>query len=183
MVNSSPQRPLDLVFAPLARAMARTGLSPSILSGLGFVAALAGAAGLIVHAPVPAACLFVAGRLALQLTHAAAVASGRSWGTAHRLDVFDQVTLAAMAFAFGLADPAGAPAALFLLFALIAAFSAWPRDERGAARDIFTLAVSLGFVVACIVPGWFGLIAYAGGIVAFLLCGVAFASSVLDLEP
>jgi hypothetical protein len=79
------------------------------------------------------------------------------------------IFFAALPFAFALADPSRALAASFALFGFVV-FVSVRRIET-----IMELICTLLFAVACAMPSWFSLIAYALGIACFVAAGTALA--------
>ena len=83
--------------------------------------------------------------------------------------VLSLIAGAGLAFAFALAEPDRALAAMFLMLGLVA------RAAAGADAAKTELAVAYG--LACLFPSWFSLIAYAVGIMCFLEAGSRVASA------
>lgn len=83
--------------------------------------------------------------------------------------ILDLIAAGALAFAFGLAEPARALAAMFLMLGLVA---------RGPARDasVGKTEIYLAYGLALVFPDWFSLIAYAVGILCFVSAGVRLSS-------
>jgi len=144
----------------LRSPLARFGFSPH---GLVLVGLFLG----LIALPLIARRYFWAGLAVIVLSRILAVL-GRS-GARELAQRLDPVFLASLPFAFALADPARAPVAAFVLFGFVVSVAAGP---IGLAE---MLIVSAAFVAACVVPGWFSLIAYALGIASFLLAGLRLA--------
>jgi hypothetical protein len=87
--------------------------------------------------------------------------------------VLDGIVYASVPFAFALADPTRALAACFLLFGFVAVCSI----SEAHARLIDTLVCIMAFAIACVMPSWFGVIAYSLGIVCFVVTGVRLTGS------
>ncbi|HVU19310.1 MAG TPA: hypothetical protein VHE09_01160 [Rhizomicrobium sp.] len=89
---------------------------------------------------------------------------------------FDVIVLAAVPFAFALADPTRALAAVFVLFAMVAAGAAalLANDER-KLTPVDEAVCASAFALACMFPTWFGLIAYVLGLLGFIAAGSRFA--------
>jgi hypothetical protein len=97
---------------------------------------------------------------------AAVAASG---GGSDLKEIYRAVAFAALPFAFVLDAPVRALPAVFLMFGLAADAAVavkFGRSPVGAA------ALLILFVLACVFPAWFGLIAYAGGVLCFVAAGV-----------
>jgi len=89
-------------------------------------------------------------------------------------EVFAVVAYAAMPFAFALDAPARALPAVFLMFGMIA--NAAARLKCGPSL-IGAVELALVFVLAALLPDWFGLIAYVTGVLCFVAAGVRIAAS------
>ena len=160
MAGFSFQRALD---APLARAAGRA-------RALGLSAGRLLAAGLLIGLlALPAIALgrFWVG-LALILASRAAALIGRV-NAPELAATLAAIFFASLPFAFALADPTRALAAAFALFGFVA-FLSVRRVDRVAE-----LVCTVLFAVACAVPGWFSLIAYALGIACFAAAGATLA--------
>lgn len=146
--------------ARLAARAAALGLGAAMLVVAGFVIGL-------IALPLIAKGHFWIG-LAFLLTGRVVALTG-SDGRDDLARALALIGLAGIPFAFALADPSRAVAACFLLFGFVAV---------AAARRVGTveqLVAMLAFVIACIVPGWFSLIAYALGIACFVVAGMRLA--------
>lgn len=91
----------------------------------------------------------------------------------------DVIFLASIPFAFALNDPASALSASLLLFALIAAGAA--SLFANSARALATLDVAIciaAFVLCCVRPDWFALIAYMLSVFCFVAAGARIALAV-----
>ena len=120
----------------------------------------------------------------LGLAALVAIALGHSWfglgfiligrGVAHLgrgsetlARALDPVFFASLPFAFALADPGHAVSAAFLLFAFAASIATTRRLER-----IDEIVATAAFALACLVPAWFGPLAYGLGIACFAMAGL-----------
>jgi phosphatidylglycerophosphate synthase len=101
--------------------------------------------------------------------------------------VLNLVVSAGVPFAFALADPERALAAMFLMFGLVVrAGAAIGARSNGTSID---LALDLGgmligkselfaaFALACVFPQWFSIIAYVIGILCFIAAGSRVATA------
>jgi hypothetical protein len=79
------------------------------------------------------------------------------------------VAYAALPFAYVLDAPVRALPAVFLLFALVANTAVAVKFSRSPIGATELLIV---FILATVLPDWFGLIAYAGGVLCFVAAGV-----------
>jgi phosphatidylglycerophosphate synthase len=77
--------------------------------------------------------------------------------------VLSLVAGAGLAFAFALAEPDRALAAMFLMLGLVA--------RAAAGADAAKTELVIVFGLACLFPNWFSLLAYTFGIVSFLEAG------------
>jgi hypothetical protein len=84
-------------------------------------------------------------------------------------DIYRAVAFAALPFAFVLDAPVRALPAVFLMFGLAANAAVTVKFGRSlvGASELLTL-----FILASALPAWFGLIAYAGGVLCFVAAGV-----------
>lgn len=169
------------VFARIERARAAMASRLAVL-GVGFAAQL-GAGFVLALASVP---LIASGHswfalpvlfsglvlMALGMTGPRARESGLS-------AALILVVLAALPFAFALNDPVRALAATFLLFAMIAggAASLFANADRSLAV-VDTALCTGAFVLACLFPSWFSLIAYVLGLLCFVAAGARFAHAI-----
>jgi hypothetical protein len=88
-------------------------------------------------------------------------------------NTFDLIVLAGMPFAFALADPSRAIAACFLLFAIVTTVAASLFAQHLPRLETTDRLVGVAaLVVACVMPQWFSLIAYAVGLAAFIAAGM-----------
>ena len=98
--------------------------------------------------------------------------------------VLELIWTASVPFAFALADPERALAAMFLMLGLVARAAAMSDDIKLGQGTLLIGAELLGksetfiaYALACIFPAWFGIIAYALGIACFVMTGVRVAAS------
>jgi phosphatidylglycerophosphate synthase len=104
---------------------------------------------------------------------------------AHLDSVLDIGFSSAIPFAFALAEPNRALAAMFLLLGLTvrAGASSTEGDDSGPLGQLGALVgkteLLIAFALACIFPNWFSMIAYCVGVLCFLAAGgrVAAAAS------
>lgn len=87
----------------------------------------------------------------------------------------------AVPFAFALAEPERALAAMFLMLGLVVKAGAKIVQDAKPALSIGKSEFFLAFAAACLFPNWFSLIAYAVGILCFVLAGSRLAA--LSREP
>ena len=102
----------------------------------------------------------------------AQAAQGATWASAGMIAIAG----AGLAFAFALAEPDRALAAMFLMFGLVARTAA----DAIAPTDtglIGKIELFVAFAVACLFPRWFSIVAYAFGILCFVAAGSRVASA------
>ena len=88
--------------------------------------------------------------------------------------VLELLVCAAVPFAFALAQPDRALAAMFLLLGLVARAGTAAVSEKHAWLG--TAELFAAFAIACIFPSWFSIIAYAIGILCFVDAGTRLAA-------
>jgi phosphatidylglycerophosphate synthase len=184
--------PLRKLSAPvLASAGARLpdlGASGDLVSAVAFAAGLAAIPALAAQHYWIGLALILLSRLVDALGDAAAP---RATGRGAFLDMtFDLIVFAGLPFGFALGDPSHALAACFLVFAIAASGSsavfAAAQTSGSTGRIVFGYVgrimedteLTLAFAVACIMPGWFGIIAYVAGVLCFLTAGARIALAV-----
>lgn len=176
--------PLDLA----ARRLAAFGLGADVLTVLGFVIGLGAIAAIAFGHAIAGLGLLLASRLCDGLAGALARQEGETALGAFLDAALDLIVLAGLPFAFALADPSRALAALFAMFGLAVSGVARLAAElfaarRGIAARIGTLTESslivLGFALACLLPDRFSIVAYLVGVLCFVVAGtrVAFVAA------
>lgn len=169
------------LLAPAARRLAGSGVTPWMTTALACASGLAAAAAAAGHQGLVGAGLFVLSRAAFVLAAAGDDAPEASLGAG-----LEPVVLAFLPFGFALADPAHALAAAFLVLGLLAArvsalvCSAATGDARSAVGGVFDAAAFFGLLAACVLPDWFGLVAYGAGVIGFVAAGFALAATLTD---
>jgi hypothetical protein len=126
-------------------------------AGLGLLGA---AVAVALHHPWPGGVLLLAGAFAGGAGEAVARREGKPAAPVLPLG------LLAIPFGFGLAEPGRALAAMFVMFALSVL------TILGRAHvSVVTWLITAAFLVACIFPDRFSLLAYAVGVMAFITAG------------
>ncbi|MEI9993421.1 MAG: CDP-alcohol phosphatidyltransferase family protein [Rhizomicrobium sp.] len=125
----------------------------------------------------------VAGRVFDRLDGAVARHVGATRFGAYLDRLLDLTATAGLAFAFALAEPDRALAAMFLMLALVVRAAAWmPADRHGGllaqtgdlvGKSEFFVA----FAVACVFPAWFSILAYVIGVACFIAAGGRLAAA------
>jgi hypothetical protein len=158
---------LARLFGPALDAVGRRfGRGAAALALFAFVLGLAALPLIAFRHYWPALAVFVAGRIVSAV--AARAADGNAAGP-----VMDAVSFAALPFAFALADPSRALAAVFVMFALSAQSAAALRFGRGLIADTELL---IAFAVPCVFPAQFPAVAYILGVLCFVSAGVQVAA-------
>jgi hypothetical protein len=98
--------------------------------------------------------------------------------------VLELIWTASVPFAFALAEPERALAAMFLMLGLVARAAAMSDDIKLGHGSLLVGAGLLGksetfvaYALACLFPAWFSIIAYILGIACFVMTGVRVAAS------
>jgi phosphatidylglycerophosphate synthase len=157
-----------------------------LVSLLGFAVGIAVIPAIARHAYLLGLALLLLNRL-IDALDGAVARQTRATGRGAFLDMtFDLIVFAGLPFAFALADPSHALAAVFLTFAIAASGTAsvflnqqgWP-IAGFIGRIMEDTELTFAFAVACIMPAWFGIVAYIAGALCFLTAGarIAFAMS------
>ena len=103
----------------------------------------------------------------------AAVAARASKEDAATSSVLDAVAFAALPFGFALGDPSRALAAVFLMFGFVALFAASLKFGRAFLAEAELVII---FLVVCLFPDRFGIVAYIAGVLCFVAAGVRVAA-------
>ena len=98
-----------------------------------------------------------------------AAIAARAWPS-DLTEVYAAVAFAALPFAFVLEAPVRALPAVFLMFGLAANAASSLKFGRGLIGSVELVIL---FVLAALLPAWFGLIAYVGGVLCFVAAGVS----------
>lgn len=105
-----------------------------------------------------------------------AAAAGRQSGQGDGLvSVFDAICFAGVLFAFALADPSRALAAVFLMFGLTAQ---WASALALGRAWLGNFEILVAIAIACIFPDRFAIIAYVLGVLCFVAAGARIAALV-----
>jgi hypothetical protein len=154
---------LERVFAPvLDRLAGPVGGRAKILELATFCLGL-------VAVPLIARHFVWIGLAVFALARILACVAGRA-GVSDLTEVYQAVAFAALPFAFVLEAPVRALPAVFLMFGLAANAAASLKFGRGLIGSAELLVL---FILAGVLPAWFGLIAYVGGVLCFVAAGVS----------
>ena len=172
---------------PAAR-IAAYGIRADALTVAAFLVGIAGLPDITHRAYLTGLGLITFSRLFDVADGAVARHAGPTRFGAYLAQVLDLVWTASIPFAFALAQPERALAAMFFLIGLVAraaALTAEVRHAMGAALSTAELGANLvgkseifvAFALACIFPDWFSVIAYVLGISCFVMVGFRVAAA------
>jgi phosphatidylglycerophosphate synthase len=187
MLDTLLRRPVDGVAAPLAARLRGWKVRADALTLARFAVTLAAmtAIGRLQYG-FGLAMIVLAGVLDV-LDGAVARGDGETAFGAYLDLVLGLIGTAGVAFAFALAQPDRALAAMFLMLGLLAHAS----SDIGAARDgthtapreagqlVDKSVLTLALVLACLLPFWFSIIAYGLGIACFVTAGSRMAAAAM----
>ncbi|HEY0300856.1 MAG TPA: CDP-alcohol phosphatidyltransferase family protein [Rhizomicrobium sp.] len=125
----------------------------------------------------------VAARLADSLDGAVARRTGPTVAGATLDIVLGLIATAVVPFAFALAEPERALAAMFLMLGLVAQAGAGTVPSAAPPLLLGRSEFFIVFAAACIFPQWFSLIAYIVGILCFLAAGRRVAKMFVSAGP
>lgn len=184
MFDVALKRFLDPPLAVAARRLTALGLGADVLTVVGFVIGLGAVAAIAFGHPVAGLALLLASRLCDGLDGAVARQEGETALGAFLDAVLGLIVLAGLPFAFALADPSRALAALFSMFGLAVSGTTRLAAElfaakRGIVANTGALtestAIVLGFAAACLLPDRFSIVAYLVGVLCFVAAGMRVA--------
>lgn len=196
MLSAFLRKPADPALARAAGLLAARGVGADGLTMLGFAIGLAAIPVIAKHYYLAGLVLLFLNRLCDALDGAVARRTQATGRGAYLDRTLDLIVFAGLPFAFALADPARALAATFFVFAIAASGAAAlifavPASRQDSRRDtalgylgrlMEDTELTLAFAVACIMPGWFSLIAYIGGALCFVAAGACIAAAVAGLD-
>jgi phosphatidylglycerophosphate synthase len=183
MLDALLRRPLDGFIAPVAVRVAGLRISAVSLTASAFVC---GAIALvdIGHQYYRVGLVFLfAARLFDVLDGPVARRKPPTVFGPYLAHVLDMLIAAAVPFAFALAAPGRALAAMFLMLGLLVRAAAFDGTTRPPGTDpvigyfgrvgrlVEKTDLFVAFALACLFPDWFSLIAYAVGILCFITAG------------
>jgi phosphatidylserine synthase len=169
MLDRFLRRHLDGPLAPLGARLAAWRLRALALTLAAFVCGVVAMFDVGHHAYFWGLGMLVAGRVFDGLDGPLARREGATGFGAYLDLVLSFIVGAGLPFAFALAEPDRALAAMFAMFGLVV------RAAAGAGAGKTELFV--GMAIACLFPQWFSLAAYALGIMSFLECGSRVAAA------
>ncbi|HJW41402.1 MAG TPA: CDP-alcohol phosphatidyltransferase family protein [Rhizomicrobium sp.] len=168
MLDPLLRRQLAIPLAPAADLLQRCEVPAIALTILAFAASVAAMLSIGHHRYLLGLGLLVLAGLFDVLDGPLARREGEAPGGAYFEKFLSVVAAAGIPFAFALAQPDRALAAMFLLLGLVARSAA--DDVRFGKTEIF-----VAFALACIFPDWFSIVAYVVGILCFVSAGLRLA--------
>ncbi|HEX3811116.1 MAG TPA: hypothetical protein VHW02_15585 [Rhizomicrobium sp.] len=183
---------LDQPLRTLAEpALARAGraLGPRIganaLTLIAFTTGIVAIGCISVHEYWAGLALLVLNRILDSLALAVMRHNGETELSALLHTVLDVIVNAGVVLAFALAVPDRALAAAFLLFSLAILWAAALESSKG--RETWSLIghaeTFIAFAIACINPGWFSMVCYVLGTLAFIGTGLRIAATARPRLP
>ncbi|HEY0105474.1 MAG TPA: CDP-alcohol phosphatidyltransferase family protein [Rhizomicrobium sp.] len=187
MLDSVLRRRFEGPLAPLAARLAAHKVRAVALTA-GVFLCDAAAMFAVAHLRYPAALALLAAAALIDALDGPLARAERATPFGAYLDmVLSAVASAGIAFAFGLAAPERALAAMFLMLGLVARTAAEAGVVRIAAAGLASLLgraagligkseLFVAFALACLFPDWFSVIAYLLGILCFAAAGSRLAA-------
>jgi len=157
------------VLDAVARRLALNALG---LAVLGFAIGLAALPVIVMKMYLPGLALFALSRPVSALAAASARQSGQDEIV---VTAFDAICFAGVPFAFALADPSRALAAVFLMFGLAARLASALLSTRSL---IGNTEILIAVAIACAFPDRFGIVAYVLGVLFFVAAGGRIAARI-----
>lgn len=187
MLDAVLRRNTESILAPAAARLATLGVRANALTLAAFAGSVAALLA-IAHRDYRAGLgLLLLGRVFDGLDGPVARREGASASGAYLDATLDLLAGAAVPFAFALAQPDRALAAMFLMLGLLARASAAIGQARLGAGQLTMLIgkteLFAAFALACLFPNWFSIIAYAIGIACFIAAGARVAAAMAKPSP
>lgn len=158
---------------PALDAVARRfAVNAPALAFLGFAIGLAALPAIALKMYLPGLALLVLSRPVSAL---AAAAARQSEQGDRVVTAFDAICFAGVLFAFALADPSRAMAAVFLMFGLAARLASALMSARSL---IGNSEILVAVAIACVFPDRFAIVAYVLGVLFFVAAGARIAASI-----
>jgi phosphatidylglycerophosphate synthase len=191
MFDTAFRRLIDAPLGLIARRLMAIGVGADALTASAFALGLAAIAVIAVGYPRTGLALFLGNRLLEGLAGAAARQESTTDLGSVLGQSLDLIVVAGMPFAFALADPSRALAASFAMLGLVASGAtrlalALFAAKRGLGTDGSAFAegglVMLAFVIACLLPERFSIVAYILGVLGFVVAGAYVAYAITSLR-
>jgi len=186
MLDAILRRNTESVLAPAAARLATLGVRANALTLAAFAGGVAALLAIAHRDYLAGLGFLLLGRLLDGLDGPVARREGPTAGGAYLDTTLDFLAGAAVPFAFALAQPDRALAAMFLMLGLVARAGALIGQVRlgAVAGQLATLIgkteLFAAFALACLFPNWFSIIAYAVGIACFIAVGARVAAVVTE---
>ena len=183
---------------PAAAHLARAGISANLVTVLGFVAGLGACTAIVTGHDYVGLGLIAANRLLAGFDGPLARQTEATDLGGFLETILGFIFAASIPFAFALADPGRALAALFLIFAFVASGSTFlafaaTTAKRTRAADAGTALlpaypgglienteIFLALALVCVFPAWFGVVAYSLGALCFATAGMRVAEAIMS---
>lgn len=167
-----------------ADRVAALGVSADALTTTGFVIGIAALPAIGRHAYLLGLGLIALSRLCDVLGIAVAHIKGSTRSGIYLEHVLEFIWTASVPFAFALAQPDRALAAMYLMLGLVARAAALSNETKPKS-DALTIGAEflgksetfLAYALACVFPAWFSVISYALGTACFVMTGIRVAAS------
>lgn len=164
--------------------IAALGVGADALTTSGFVIGIAALPAIARHAYLLGLGLIALSRISDVLGVSVARIKGSTRSGIYLERVLEFIWTASVPFAFALAQPDRALAAMYLMLGLVARAAALS-DETKPKSDALAFGAEflgksetfLAFALACIFPAWFSIISYALGTACFVMTGIRVAAS------
>ena len=184
MLDALVRRFTSPVLAGPVQRIAALGIGADALTTSGFVIGIAALPAIARHAYLLGIGLIVLSRVCDVAGVAVAQVRGSTRSGIYLERVLEFIWTASVPFAFALAQPERALAAMYLMLGLVARAAALS-DESKPKSDAMTIGAEFlgksetfsAYALACIFPAWFSIIAYALGTVCFVMTGIRVAAS------
>jgi phosphatidylglycerophosphate synthase len=194
MLDTIFRRQTDGYLSPVAARLVGFRVRPGALTTSAFVCNAVALLDIGHRAYLFGLGFLVLGRLFDMLDGPVARKVGASAFGAYLDFTLDLIVSAGIPFAFALAEPDRALAAMFLMLGLVAragAMAGAVRAKTGNLADALGWAglligkseLFVAFALACVFPNWFSIIAYAIGILCFIQAGSCVASAATNRQP
>lgn len=183
MLDTVLRRRLDGTLAPVTVRVAALNIGANRLTVAAFLLAAVAIFDISRQFYLFGLAFLVAARLLGALDGAVARLKGATGFGAYLANILDLIVLAGFPFAFALAEPERALAAMFLMLGLTARAGALGAVNQPAKSDVSITFFNrigalveksdlfVGVALACVFPQWFSIIAYTLGILCFIAVG------------
>jgi hypothetical protein len=171
MLDAVLRRNSEPLLAPVARRLAALRIRADAITASAAILNALAVFDIAHRLYLPALVILVAGRVFDGLDGPVARQQGETPAGPALDRVLDLTLCGTLAFAFGLAEPERALAAMFLMLGLVARAGVAP-------NPIGKTELYAALMLACIFPAWFSLIAYVTGILCFAGAGLGLANLV-----